>query len=244
MATAKIEERVGIVLSRIPQKEKDAMVRCLGPSGFFSFYARGALKMGGVTNFATQELASTAFNLVVSNSGALTLKEARLGHLYAPQGSLEAMLVASLCLEYCLRCVSDEDAESTYPLLQEALNSLELGKDPFTVAVIFLAKGSIVSGNGLEVGHCVVCGAEKNIVTLDYVHGGFLCADCLSASMAEPCGVEELKVYRHAFRCPLTDMERVVFPIEAAKNVLRGLLHYVHDYSSIRLRSLEAVLAY
>ena len=242
MATAKIEERVGIVLSRIPQKEHDAMVRCLGEEGFFSFYGRGALKVGGSNASATQELALGRFNLVVSNSGALTLKEARLARLYAPAGGVEGMLVAQLLLEFCLRCVSEDDAPAMHPLLTACLDALEKGADPYTVAIIYLAKGSQILGNGLEVGHCVLCGAKTGIVTLDFAHGGFLCRDCLDASSAAPCPSEELKIYRHAYLCPLEDLGRVIFPETHAKAALRELLRYAHEFSGLRLRALDPIL--
>ena len=242
MATAKIEEREGIVLSRIPQKERDAMVRVLGPDGFSSFYARGALKVGGATGFCTQELCHSAFNLIVSSSGSLTLKEGRLLCLYAPQGGLDGMLVAQLLLEYCLRFLSEDDAPMFYPNLVKALEALENGGDPFSVAIMFLAKAANVAGYGLEVDHCVLCGSKTGIVTMDLIHGGFLCADCLPASSSAPCGGEELRIYRHAFRCPEEDFVRVHYPLSSAKEVLRRLLEHIQDQTGMSLKSLNPIL--
>lgn len=242
MATAKIEERQGIVLSRIPQKERDAMVRCIGPDGLFSFYARGALKVGGATGFCSQELSESAFNLVVSSGGSLTLKEGRLLHLYEPQGGLEGMLVAQLLLEYCLRHLSEEDAPSFYPTLQKALGALESVGDPYSVAIMYLAKACILAGYGLEVDHCVVCGSKKGIVAMDLSHGGYLCQDCLNTSIAQPCGAEELKIYRHAFRCGEEDFVRVKYPSIPAKAALKLILEHIHEQSGMALRSVDMLL--
>ena len=244
MATNRIEEYEGIVLSRIPQKEHDAMVRCLGPHGFFSFYARGALKMGSSSSASTQELSSSKFNLTVSAQGALTLKEGKLDRLYVPQGGLDGLLTAQMLLEYASKAVSEEDAEYVHGLLSLALESLQEGRDPFTVAILFLAKALTKAGNALEVHQCVVCGATTDIVAMDYVHGGFLCKDCVHLSQNGPGEVGELKVYSHAFRCPEEDMRRVTFPKSDASRVLADLLHFVHDAQGIRIRSLEPILKY
>lgn len=244
MATAKIEEYQGIVLSRIPQKEHDAMVRVLGERGLFSFYARGALKVGGANNFLTQELSLAHFNLIVSASGALTLRDGKMETLLSPKSGLEGMLSASFCLEYCLRALNEEDAVEGYSVLLEALRALEGGADPYSVDIMFLAAMLKLSGNGLEVDHCVICGSKNNIVTLDVTHGGFVCADCLNLSLSTPLSATELKVYRHAFRCPLSDFSRVTYPKDAKESVLASLVHDAQEQTGIRLRSLETILKY
>ena len=244
MATNRIEEYRGVVLDRIPQKEHDAMIRALGEKGFFSFYVRGALKMGSSSGSCTQELALSDFNMVVSAQGALTLKEGHLDHLYSPQGGLEGLLVATLLLEYSRKCVSEEDATRHYEILLRCLKALEDGADPYTVAIIFLAHSLNNCGLGLEVDHCVVCGSKENIAFMDYAHGGFLCAACQELAHEAGNGSGELKIYRHAFRCPIEDVSRVTYPTEDVARVLIHLLHYVHDEQGMRLHSLEPILKY
>ena len=242
MATAKIEERLAVVLSRVAQKERDAMIRAYDKDGLFSFYARGALKVGGATGFATQELALSALNLTESSSGAYTLKEGRLRHLYAPSGGLEGLLVAQLILEFALKALPEEDAASFYPTFIKALEALEQGGDPFSVATMFLAKAFKTSGYGLEVTRCVNCGSTKDIVAMSYVHGGFLCRDCLDLAEAMPTDIEELKILRHAFLAPEEDFLRVTYPQKNIQNVLLHLLNHLHDAIGIRLHSLDAVV--
>ena len=245
MATNRIEEYRGVVLDRIPQKEHDAMIRALGEKGFFSFYARGALKMGSSSSSCTQELALSDFNLVVSSQGAMTLKEGRLQKLYEPQGGLEGMLVASMLLEYSRKAVHEEDGPAHYPLLCSCLEALGQGKDPWTIAIMFLSKSLVRCGLGFEVDHCVVCGSKENIVAMDPVHGGFLCEECFNKVTTVPaCGSTALKVYRHAFRCPEQDLFRVKYPKGECRDVLILLLRYIQDEQGIRLRSLEPILKY
>lgn len=242
MATAKIEERTALILSRVEQKEHDAMVRAINEDGLFSFYARGAFKMGGATSFATQELAYSALNLHVSSTGALTLREGRIQRLYAPKGGLEGLLVAQLILEYAAKALPEEDAGAFFPTIEHALLALEAEGDPYSVAIMFLAKGMNASGLGLEVGHCVNCGATKDIVAIDFVHGGFLCQECLSLASRGPSGLDELKIYRHAFKCPEEDFSRVHYPPIPAAHVLADLIVYLSDAAGVRLHALDSVL--
>jgi len=241
MATARVEEYKGIVLSRIPQKERDAMVRCLGPSGFFSFYSRGALKVGGANNFLTQELSLGAFNLMVSSTGALTLRDGKIEALLSPEGNLEAMLVAQLCIEATLRILSEEEGEQAYPSLETSLKALLEHGDPFSIAMMYLARVLRFSGYGIEVGHCVVCGAKKGIVSVDFTHGGFLCQDCLPLSTEGPLSVDELKVFHHAFAYGGFELSKVTYPKGAKEASLRRLLRYCEETSGARLRSLEPI---
>ena len=239
MATARIEEREGIVLSRVKQKEHDAMVTCLGPEGPFSFYARGSYKMGSPTSFCTQEAAYGAFTLTVSSRNALTLKEGKLKKLFQPRQSLDAMLVASALLEYPARLLEEGDGPALYPWLKDSLDALEQGKDPLTVLLVFLAQAMRLAGYGFEVDGCVNCHNKKNIAALDPRQGGFLCEDCLGLGEAPVMGASTLKVFRHAFRCPREDLYRVTYPATDARVGLLTVLEAIADHTGVRLSPLK-----
>ena len=239
MATARIEERVGIVLSRVKQKEHDAMVSCLGPEGPFSFYARGSYKMGSSTSFCTQEGALSSFTLAVSAQNALTLREGKLQKLFQPRSSLDAMLVASALLEYPSRLLEEGDGPSLYPWLRDSLDALEQGKDPLTILLIFLSQAMRLAGYGFEVDYCVNCHSKTNIVALDPVQGGFLCQDCLGQGTNAILGVSTLKVFRHSFRCGQEDLFRVTYPQTDARVALKAVLEAIADHTGVRLSPLK-----
>ncbi len=244
MATAKIEERPGIILSRVMQKEHDAMVKALGPQGLFSFYARGVYKMGSSTAACTQELALSRLNLTVSSQGALTLKEGKLERLYQPQGGFDGMLAASFCLEVASKLIGEEDGPEAYPTLRCALEGLEMGRSPLGVAFLYLAMTLKAIGYGLEVGHCVSCGSKTDIVAFSPSRGGFLCRECALMEGVSFGEVGELKAFRHAFLCPKEDLLRVDIPTPLARSALAELLRFTEDQVGIRLHSLEAILKY
>lgn len=239
MATARIEERDGIVLSRVKQKEHDAMVSCLGPDGPFSFYARGSFKMGSSTSFCTQEGSLSAFTLTVSSRDALTLKEGKLRKLFQPRQSLDAMLAASALLEYPCRLLEEGDGPLLYPWLRDSLDALEQGKDPYTILTIFYAQAMRLAGYGFEVDGCVNCHSTKSIVALDPRQGGFLCENCIGVGENPVLGASTLKVFRHAFRCPREDLYRVTFPITDARVALLTILESIADHTGIRLSPLK-----
>ena len=239
MATARIEEKEGIVLSRVKQKEHDAMVSCLGPEGPFSFYARGSFKMGSATSFCTQEGALSLLTLTISARDALTLKEGKLKKLFQPRQSLDAMLVASALLEYPARLLEEGDGPALFPWLRDSLDALEQGKDPYTVLCVFLAQAMRLAGYGFEVDSCVSCHKTTDIVALDPRLGGFLCEDCLNQGETPILGVSTLKVFRHAFRCPQEDLFRVTYPQTDARVALKALLETIVDRTGVRLSPLK-----
>ena len=49
----------------------------------------------------------------------------------------------------------------------------------------------------------------------------------------------EFKVYRHAFRCPDEDFQRVSYPRIPAQNALKTLLEHIREQSGMSLKSLD-----
>lgn len=239
MATARIEEKEAIILSRVKQKEHDAMISALGPEGPFSFYARGSFKMGSPTSFCTQEGALSLLTLAVSSRGALTLREGKIEKLYQPRHSLDAMLAASAILEYPSRLLEEGDGPALYPWLSAALDGLERGKDPNTILLIFLSQAMKLAGYGFDVDSCVVCHGKKDIVALDPVQGGFLCENCLREAVSPIQGVSTLKVFRHAFRCRMEDIGEVTYPQTDARVALKAVLETIADRTGVRLSPLK-----
>ena len=243
MATARIYESEGIVLSLVPQKEKDAMVSLLTEEGFLSFYAHGAHRVGTLPSLLCQELAYGKYVLSESSSHSLTLKEGKLFSLLRPREDLECHYAASAILEFASHHLHEEDASATYPWLKEAFGCLSKDNDPISVLLMFLCASARIGGYGLQVDRCVICGKQQGIVALSPDLGGFVCKDCLEPSMS-PNDPTVLKIFRHAYRCPLEDLNRVTYPKKEAREALRILAPILFDQWGGKLHSLEALLSF
>lgn len=237
MAEKTIKNIEGFVLRSSPYKESDAMISVLSSDGLFSFLGRGVQKNTS-KNFASCQLFSKAkFSLAEQKNGGFALSESEIISLPDGKGDLTRLAIFSFLSEISVKLISEEEASALYPWLDQTIESLkEQGKEISTALIYFCHLLSVI-GYGLEVNECVVCGKKTNIVGVSFNEGGFVCGDC--ASPSSKMSARDLKILRFCFKCGLEDALRVSFEAKESLSLLKKLIHYVEDFTGVKLRSLE-----
>ena len=231
--------KTGIVLRCSDYKEADAMVNALGKDGFFSFRARGIRKLTSKNAPAVQPFSYSQFSLFKSNGGGLTLKEASPVSFYGPKEDLAESAVAAFLQELTLRIVQEDEAPEAFPYLLKALELIKSGKDPLTMGLLYFAKVLSIGGYGLEVGECVLCHGKRNVVSLSYEEGGFVCADDFDPSIHEKTPVRIRQITRFLFRCEAKYFERVSFSPSECLLFYKYLAQYLENLTGVRLKSVS-----
>ena len=220
------------------------MITCLGEEGFFSFYAHRVRKASSPDLAPCMEGSLSRFNLTVSSSDALTLKESSLIKSYVQTDNYLATLALSSLFEIAIKLLDPDDAGKAFGRLQACLKAISEKKDPMTLVYLFLAYVLKLSGYGLEVDGCAMCGAKEGIVAFKPEEGGFLCTECASALGAEPLPAMQLKMHRFAFRCDEVDFGRVDFPMEHLRPALTSLTVFAEDCTGVKLSGINQFLRY
>ena len=239
-------KKEGLVLKAVPVKGNDAMITALGKDGFFSFYARGAKKMGSKSFACCSELSYSSFVFSSSSTGKLTLSEGdSIEYLFSSHG-LEQSFCCMGLQEIALKLFHEPEEDTpleAFEYLLQALRAIKVGISPLNATIVALAGFLRLAGIGLEVGECVNCGKKKDIVTISYLDGGFLCRDCAEEIGSVKTPVEQLKILRFAFACSPSDLPRCQsWQSSDARPLLTGLLDHLENQTGIACKSLRMML--
>ena len=153
----------GIVLRKVPYKEKDCMITILTKDGLKSFLGRG-IQSTSSKNAASCNLFSTSIFSLNNKNDKYSLTQGKIiSSNYELFTSLEAMSTLQLCGELTLRFM-DEDNDQLYDYFQMIISYLKKGFDSKTLVCIYLAQIIKYSGYALSYNECVNCGSKKDIV--------------------------------------------------------------------------------
>jgi DNA repair protein RecO (recombination protein O) len=232
--------KTGYVVRVVPYKESDAMISLLTAEGLVSFSARGIAKTTSKNAGSCRLLSFSSFLLTESGSGSFSLKEGNL--LKAPPEKEELAILASLSFlsELASKVMQEEEAVALYPWLEEALEAIRGGFDPFSTSLLYFAHLLVESGYGLEVDECVYSGKKSDIVGVSYEDGGFVSRGYESPS-THLFSPRKLKIIRYAFRCPLNSFTRVSFEKGECLEILEELSQYLNDLTGVTLKSLSVL---
>ena len=244
MATRENSKFTGIVFRSVPIKEKDAMVSCLGPNGFFSFFARGVMNPSSSEFASCQPLSQAEFVLNVSTQDALRLKEGKLLHSYRPKEDYAASLAVQSLIEILAKAVPTDDAAALYPYFEASLKAIETGSEPFTVLSVFLARTLVIEGYAPILDGCASCGKKGDIVAFSPLAGGLLCRECASELGEAKTPVELMRAIRAAFLCPESAIGTFAFSEATIRPLLSLLRTMTSESSGVDLKGIGTILAY
>ena len=232
----------GIVIRVTPFREYDAMVNVLGKDRLYSFLAPGVLKFNSKLASAVNLYSRARFQTSKGKEG-FRLRNAELLDSYENiKSNLTSLAVADFLGEITNQFVQSDDASDVYPFLEKALDSLNDGFDPKTVALIYFAKVLNVAGFGLEVNSCQKCGQTSAIVAVSYKDGGFICEKCFDPLKHVKCSAYKLKVIRFIFKVDVDNFKKVSFEEPVVDELLKELNKFVKDVVQIELKSIKLLL--
>lgn len=218
----------GIVLRNVAYGENDGILTVLSESGLISFKARGILKPSSKNAGSCLLYAESEFTLEETRSGnyVLTRGVLKKSH-YKLYESIDFMCGLGLVAESLLSFL-DDPSPLIYRSFRKLLEGIESGFDVFTLEAILLAKIMTESGYGLETSHCLRCGGTKQIVSLNYEEGGFICSKCKSEH-EEADSPEYLKSIRYVFMVGEADYFHYELKRPICVRMIREFMRYFRD---------------
>ena len=229
----------GIVIRVTPFRDFDAMVNVIGNERLFSFLAPGVQKMNSKLSSSVNLYSYARFQTSKGKEG-FRLRNAELLDSYEGiKGNLTALAVADFIGEITNQFIESSDVKEIYPYLKRALELLDSGFDPKTIALIYFAKVLNIAGFGLEVDACQICGKTNAIVAVSYKDGGFICEDCFDPLKHVKCSAYKLKVIRYIFKVGLNDFNKVSFEEKVVDELLDELNKFLKSVIQIELKSIK-----
>lgn len=227
----------GIVLHVSPYKENSSMVSVFSKGGIISFLARGINKPTSKNLAATQELSHSEFVLDRYPSGKMSLASSSLLESFASPNSFDSLWADSFLLEVARKLYQEEAGEKDFLFLKESLGKIKAGKDPYAIALIYLAKALKKEGLMPELSGCVYCHSKKDIVAISYEEGGLVCKDHLGLSGEKPAGSKKLNLIRYAFLVKEDEAGELPVPKQEAIELINELCSYLFVREGISFQS-------
>ena len=229
----------GIVIRQTSFKQDAAMVSVLTKDRIRSFLAKGVLKMTSKNAPSVNLFTKSLFQIYHGAEGDWL----RVGKIISSYPNItkdfEKLAILDFISEITNTLVGESDSKGLYEFLDQTLKSLDGDFSPLTALLIYFAKVLIVSGYGMDVDSCVICGKKEQISALSYKDGGFICKNCFEASNHVKTDPRKLKIIRYIFKVDVANFEKVAFSNEECLNIIFELCEFLNYVSQIEFKSLE-----
>ena len=184
------------ILKQTDYKEHDVIIQALSKEyGIISLIVKGMKKQTSKLAYAFQLFSLTRVTIDFVNKDKLhTVKNAVVLNSYRLlREDLDCLTIQSVCAELTLKFAQ---MHQLYAMYQEFVDMLISKENMLTVMNIFLAKLLALEGNAPMVDGCVMCGTQRDIVSISLEEGGFVCKYCNTNLHLPLSDVSLLQAYR------------------------------------------------
>lgn len=231
----------GFVLRSVPYQENNAIVDVLTSEGIASFKARGVFKSGSKLAASIQLYTYGEYQLAYKNeTGNKTLVAGRVIDYLRPLfGNLSVSAVLALLTETIFK---NPQIDNWYQIFQLIFDTLKGTFSYGSLINIILKYNTIYAGCYLSADNCIGCGTTKNIVTVSFEQGGFLCASCASRHNIPAKNNDYLRYFRYVLKAEYDNSNDFEIPKDIAKDMAIDFLNHLNNSSGISFKCKEILL--
>ena len=231
----------GYVIRVTPYQENSAIVTILTKDGEVSFKARNALKTPSKFSSLIQLYTYADFQLSFKTTNGNKTLEA--GEIVSFLPSLFTDLKTSVLLSFlCENLNLNRGLPNAFEIFDFIFNHLKKGNNFATIVAILLKHQMDLNGCYLVADECVACGSRKNIVTVSYDEGGFVCAACNEHLKVPEHSVLYLRNFRYVMKSNLNIIDTFKIDEEVAKPLILDFLHHLEVNCGIFFKSKKLIL--
>lgn len=230
----------GIITSITQYRESDGIVNILTVDGFVTFTAHGIFKIDSKLSAICQLYNFVSVDLSENRrSGYYTLKSGRIvKSLKSVYENVEAMLTLGFIVELAKKTLDEDNKSKIYNCVLLALNSVLDNGDLVTIRLVYLASIVSLVGLKIDVNECVRCESRKEIISLSFDDGGFVCRKCLTHFDTTKTPLY-IKLARYVFITDISEAIIKVLPEFESRTLFRELYSFLSEQLDIKLKSYE-----
>ena len=237
-------EKEGIVVRVTQIKERDAMIQIITNDGFFSFLARGVLKVDSKNALFVSLYTHARFELEEGKNGYYSLKGGTL--LHSPASSMNDLLYLltfSSIAELAMKFFDENTVKDYYPYLSAIFMAVyEKSGDPLTLVSIGACTALKLSGYAIQTSGCVTCGTKKDIVSFDMDNGGFFCRKHYDPATMQNQTPSFLKAVRFLFIVPPEEVKNYTLNEQDLIPILNQIHQFMLDFCGVNRKGYELLL--
>lgn len=232
----------GYVLKVVPYKENNTIITLLTNEGLETFNARGVMKPTNKNSSSCQLYTYGEYQLSYKQDGGnntlmsgISLKT--LSSLYE---NIKVSAVLGLLSESIIK---NSDFENGFDIFDIVFNHFASGECNFsTIIAILLKMNAFYVGCDLEADCCASCGTTKNISTVCYDEGGFLCSKCALEMHKVERSVNYVKNFRYIVKAEMKHINSFRLDETVEKALITDLFDFLEKNAGVYFKSKSMIL--
>jgi len=235
----KIESFEGIVLSETNYSESSKILNVLTSKyGLIGIMSKGCRNIKSKLRGVSRKLLCGTFHVYYKPNGLSTLISIDIISSYDNiLTNLERISYASYLLDLINQAARqiEEGISEVFELLKSTLLKINEGLNPHVLTNICELKLLDYLGVGLNIDSCIYCGSDKQIVTLSFDMGGFICRNCYHD---EPLVSEKaIKMLRMYYYVDIPHITKLDISSTIITEIDKFLTAYYDKYTGLYLKS-------
>lgn len=232
-----IEEIEGIVISEIAYGETSKIINVFAKKyGIVGIICKGAKSMKSRLRAVTTKFTYGVFNVYYKKDKLSTLITVDpINNLSNIKQDILLMGYINYITELSTQVYKQNKHEEIYNLYIKIILKLENGLNQKVITNILELKLLDYLGVNLELNKCIKCGSKDNIITIDPVEGGYICAKCHKNE--EILDAKVIKMIRMYYYVEIDSISKIDISYDIAHKIDLLLNDYYDKYTGLYLNS-------
>ncbi len=235
----KIVKVEGIILQDVNYSESSKILNIYTKEyGKIGVISKGCRNLKSNLRSVSCKLVYGYFNIYYKEKGLSTLISVDIiNDFLNVKTDLERITYVSYILDLFSQLIKDNKNNEAYDIAISAILKINEGLNPEVITNIVELKLLEYLGVLPVLDSCVICGSDKNIVTIDGDKGGYICKDCYAnEKIVDPKTIKLLRMFYYVDIAKITELNIKEINI---KEISTFLSRYYDRYTGLYLKSKD-----
>lgn len=227
----------GIIISETPYGETSKIINVFTKEyGIIGIMCKGVKTLKSPLRAVTLKYTYGFFNIYYKENKLSLLKDVDvIDEFKNIKNNIILISYLSYLCDLTSQVFKQCNEKEIYNLLIQAIKKINGGLDPLVITNIVELKLLPYLGVGLELDSCILCGSNKNIVTIDASRGGYVCKDCYTNEII--VSSKTIKLVRMYYYVMLDTITEFNIKAEVVQEINHFIEEYYEKYTGLYLKS-------
>lgn len=226
----------GIVIKETDYKETSKIINIFTKEGIIGILAKGAKRLKSPFVGATSKLTYAYFHINYKENSMSTLIEVDIiDTLKNLKKDITKISYASFITDLTYQVYKHENNNFLYELYKSSIIKINEGYDPLVITNILELKYLDYLGIRPIISKCVICGKDKNIITISSYKGGYICKSCHTNEKI--ISLKALKLIKMFYYIDISKISKTDISANVKKEINTFIDEYYDRYAGLYLKS-------
>ena len=215
----------GVIISETPFKESSKILNILTDEGIIGVVSKGCKNIKSPLRVISNKLSYNEFIIYYHEDSLSTLKEGTVINYF---DNIKKDLTLNSYMIYLTdltkQIITEGDTKKIFDDYINTLIKINEGFNPIIMSNILEVKYLDYLGAPINFKSCVICGNDKDIVTISSIEGGYICKNCHTNQV-----IYDSKVIKMLKMYYLVDI-KTISELKISENVINSINDFINDY--------------